>query len=124
MEQKFYVCNVCGNLIIKLNDSGLTPVCCGRDMVELEAAVTDGDIEKHVPVYSYAGNTVTVKVGATPHPMTPEHYIRWIFVNTDKGNHVYYLEPGDEPEVTFELSPSEHLEEVFEYCNIHKLWKA
>ena len=29
MEQKFYICNHCGNIIAKVKDSGVPVVCCG-----------------------------------------------------------------------------------------------
>lgn len=122
MKQVFYVCNVCGNVVVKLHDSGLTPNCCGRDMVPLEAAVIDGSGERHVPVTSIEDNVVVVTVGQVLHPMTPEHYIEWIFIKTNLGFHYKRLHPGDVPEAFFHLDEGEMVCEVYEYCNIHKLW--
>lgn len=123
-DLKFYVCNVCGNLIIKLNDSGLTPQCCGRDMEELAAGTTDGAMEKHVPIWEMEGCKVMVTVGSEPHPMTPEHYIQWIIIETNKGYYCKHLEPTDEPEACIKLCKNEMVKNVYEYCNLHKLWKA
>ena len=43
----------------------------------LTANTTDGAREKHVPVVTREGNTVSVNVGSVDHPMIPEHYIEW-----------------------------------------------
>ena len=66
MEQKFYICRHCGNIIMKLKDSGVPVVCCGEPMEELKAGTTDGALEKHVPVWKAEGGKVTVAVGICP----------------------------------------------------------
>ena len=35
MEQKFYICKHCGNIIAKVKDSGVPVVCCGEKMTEI-----------------------------------------------------------------------------------------
>ena len=35
MNTKFYICRTCGNIIEKINDSGVPVVCCGKKMEEL-----------------------------------------------------------------------------------------
>ena len=52
MEQRFFICNHCGNMIAFVNDSGIPVVCCGELMHEVIPGVIDASIEKHVPVYS------------------------------------------------------------------------
>ena len=121
---EFYACSVCGNLIIKLVDSGLNPQCCGRDMIKLEAGTVDASSEKHVPVWKMCGCKIIVTVGEEPHPMTKEHYIQWIIVKTNQGIHARKLTPEDTPEACFKLCKGEEVEAVYEYCNLHKLWKA
>ena len=32
MNMKFYICRTCGNIIEKINDSGVPVVCCGMKM--------------------------------------------------------------------------------------------
>ena len=44
MEIKFYKCEHCGNIAIKVVDSGVPMICCGEPMVELVAGATDGEI--------------------------------------------------------------------------------
>lgn len=124
MEQKFYLCKHCRNVAAKMNDSGVSIVCCGEEMKELRPGTSDGAHEKHVPVYTVDGNTVTVTVGSAVHPMLPEHYIQWIAVKTTNGLQFKWLKPGEEPKAKFALADGEEIEAVYEYCNLHLLWKA
>ena len=124
MEQKFYYCEDCGNLVIMLKNSGVPIVCCGQKMIELIPGTVDASLEKHVPVYQVEGNQVTVKIGAAEHPMLEEHFIEWIFLKTRQGVQKVSLKPGDAPEAHFALCEGDEVEAVFEYCNLHGLWKA
>ena len=56
--------------------------CGGKPMKSLIANTTDAAQEKHVPVVEVEGNKITIKVGSVPHPMTPEHLIAWIYLQT------------------------------------------
>lgn len=125
MDQKFYRCEHCGNIITKLEDSGVPVVCCGQKMTELIPGITDGAAEKHVPIYELMdGNRVKVQVGSVEHPMTEEHYIQWIFLQTKQGYQWKELKPGEKPTASFALCEGDEVEAVFEYCNLHGLWKA
>lgn len=121
---KLYVCPVCGNVVEKIVDKGVPVVCCGKPMVELTANTTDGALEKHVPVLSVEGNKLHVKVGEVAHPMTEEHLITTIIAVL--GNQVLRadLTPADQPEATFAIGEYKGTIEVYEYCNLHGLWKA
>lgn len=121
-EQKFYICERCGNIVGKIHDSGVSLVCCGQKMSALEAGVVEASREKHVPEVAVENGTVKVTVGSVLHPMTEEHSITWIYLQTDKGGQRKSLNPGDAPTVTFALSDEEPLA-VFAYCNLHGLWK-
>ncbi|MDO5490929.1 MAG: desulfoferrodoxin family protein [Bacillota bacterium] len=123
MEQRFYICKHCGNIIAKLKDSGVPVVCCGEPMAELIPGTTDAAVEKHVPEYSVEGNMVRVKVGSVEHPMTLEHYIEWILLHTKQGNQRKVLTPKDKPEACFALCDGDEVEAVYAYCNLHSLWK-
>ena len=124
MEQKFYICKHCGNIIAKVKDSGVPVVCCGEKMAELVPGTTDGALEKHVPVYEVKDGKVYVTVGAVEHPMLPEHSIEWVSLQTKQGNQRKCLKPGDAPKVCFSLCEGDEVEAVYEYCNLHGLWKA
>ena len=75
MEQKFYVCEHCGNIIAFVKESGVPVVCCGAKMRQIIPGVVEASVEKHIPVYTIEGNVVKVVVGEVEHPMIPEHYI-------------------------------------------------
>lgn len=66
------------------NVSEVLYVADGAGLELLKANSTDAAGEKHVPVVSQDGNVVKVVVGSVEHPMTEEHYIPFIVVQTDK----------------------------------------
>ena len=121
---KFYKCDVCGKIVAVVKATEVDTICCGQPMKELVPNTTDGATEKHVPVYHVEGNTVTVKVGSTEHPMTDVHRIEWIAIETENGNQRRELKAGDRPEATFALVPYDKVKSVYEYCNLHGLWKG
>ncbi|MCD8054490.1 MAG: desulfoferrodoxin [Lachnospiraceae bacterium] len=124
MELKFYLCEHCGNIIVKVKDKGVPVMCCGQKMTELIPGTTDAAVEKHVPDYKIEGNLVKVNVGTVDHPMLPEHYIEWIALKTKQGVQIRELKPGEKPAADFALCDGDEVEEVFAYCNLHSLWKA
>lgn len=121
---KFYVCEHCGNIVTYVKNTGVPVVCCGEKMKELVAGTVDAAKEKHIPEYSVEGNVVKVVVGSVEHPMQPEHFIQWVAVETNKGSQIKYLEPNTPPKAEFVLAEGEELVAVYEYCNLHGLWKA
>ena len=122
MKRKFLLCTRCKNLIEMINDSGVTPICCGIDMEELIANSTEAAFEKHIPVIDIKENIATITVGETLHPMTEEHYIEWIYIKTNKGVKRKDLSPNEEPIATFALEEGEEILEAYAYCNLHSLW--
>ena len=124
MEQKFYICEHCGNIIAMEKDTGVPVMCCGQRMTEMIPGTTDAAVEKHVPVYQVEGGLVKVRVGSAEHPMLPEHYIQWVSLQTRQGNQRKALQPGDKPEVCFAICEGDQVEAVYAYCNLHSLWKA
>ena len=43
---KTYKCEVCGNVVAKIVDSGVPVMCCGKPMVETDAYAEDEDAKK------------------------------------------------------------------------------
>lgn len=123
MEQLFYVCKHCGNMVGMLFASGVPMVCCGENMTKLEPNTSDGSGEKHVPAVERKGNYLTVKVGSVEHPMIEKHYIMWVYVQTEKGGIRHIFKPNEKPEWTFCVDNDKPVA-VFEYCNLHGLWKV
>lgn len=121
---KFYRCPTCGNIIAKVNDSGVPVVCCGKPMQELVPNTGDGAGEKHVPVIKREGNLVSVTVGSVEHPMLDNHYIQWIALETKQGNQRKVLKPGEAPIATFLIAEDDEVVAAYEYCNLHGLYKA
>ena len=105
----FYKCAHCGNFITFLTEkSACTPMCCGVKMEEIVANTVDAAREKHVPEVAVEGNLVKVQVGSVAHPMLDAHFIQFIILETKAE---FLVAPGDEPVA------------VYEYCNLHGLWK-
>lgn len=124
MEQRFFICEHCGNIVAMVKDTGVPVMCCGQKMTEIIPGTTDAAVEKHVPVYQVEGDVVKVQVGAVDHPMLPEHFIQWVSIQTRQGNQRKALKPGGEPKVCFALCEGDEVEAVYAYCNLHGLWKA
>ncbi|MCR5389870.1 MAG: desulfoferrodoxin Dfx [Lachnospiraceae bacterium] len=121
---KFMKCMKCGKVLIIEKDTPAPTICCGEAMTELKAGESDGAFEKHVPVVSVDGNKVHAAVGSVEHPMMEEHYIMFIVLETDRSYQLHRLNPGEKPEADFLVAPGEKPVAVYEYCNLHGLWKA
>ena len=121
---KIVRCGHCGNIAFMLKDSKVPMICCGEVMKELDPLTRDGAIEKHVPVYEVNGNVVNVVVGSVIHPMEEKHYIEWIILETNVNTYIRKLTPGVEPKASFALTDNETVVSVYEYCNLHGLWKS
>ena len=119
----FYICEKCGNLVGAIHESGVPMKCCGQSMTKIEAGVVEASREKHIPVVTVEGKTVRVNVGSVAHPMTEEHSIEWVYLQTDKGGQRKNLTPGQEPKAVFALADEKPVA-VYAYCNLHGLWKA
>ena len=121
MALKFYKCEKCGSVVIKPFDN------CGEDggkMVELVANTEEAAFEKHIPAVTVNGNAVHVEVGETLHPMMEQHYITFIALETKKGYQIAELAPGMDPIADFAVAEGDEPVAVYEYCNLHGLWKA
>ena len=44
MEQKFYICEHCRNIVTKIKDVGVPVVCCGEKMKELVPGTVDAAV--------------------------------------------------------------------------------
>ena len=123
-DQKFFICKHCGNLIGMIQSSGVPIICCSEPMHELKANTAEAAGEKHLPVACLDNNCLHVQVGSEPHPMTEEHHIAWIYLQTDRGGQRKALKHTAKPEAAFCLADGEKPLAVFAYCNLHTLWKT
>ena len=114
---KFYQCDNCKKVIISKEELKLD------GWKEVVAGSTDAAQEKHVPVVTAKCKTVQVDVGSVAHPMTEEHLIEWVALETEKGYQVQYLQANGAPVCTFKLADGDKAVAVYAYCNLHGLWK-
>ena len=122
MATKFYKCNHCDNVVVKVVDSKVPVVCCGEKMQELVPNTVDASNEKHVPIVTRLDDCrIKVEVGSVAHPMTPEHHISFIYVETENGGIQVNLR--DKPETVICVCHDKPVA-VYEYCNLHGLWKT
>lgn len=123
MEMAFYRCNESGNIIIdvKRNEA---PSECFLNMEKLVPNTVDAAKEKHVPVVVLTENAAKVSVGSVAHPMAAGHYIQWILLEPKNGYQIRYLNPGDAPACVFPIQKGDEVIAVYEYCNLHGLWKT
>lgn len=99
-----------GNVCINCGDKVLVP------------NTTDAANEKHVPVVSFEGDKTIVNVGSVEHPMSEEHHIAWIYVETKDGGVFRRLSHTGKPYAEINVA-KEEVVAVYEYCNLHGLWK-
>lgn len=121
---KILKCMHCGNIVEMIDDKGVPVVCCGDKMTVFEPNTTDAAQEKHVPVVKQEGNVVTVIVGSVEHPMTEEHHIAFIYLETTKGLKRAMLDHTGKPEAKFALLEDEKVIAAYEFCNLHGFWMA
>lgn len=96
----------------------------GVPAVALEADTTDAALEKHVPDVKVEDGKIKVQVGSTAHPMLPEHWITNIWMEYPDGNvERATLIPGEAPVAEFDVTDKHGKATVYEYCNLHGLWK-
>ncbi len=115
---KVYQCKECKKTVISKTELKLD----GYE--EVVAGSVDAAQEKHVPVVTKKCKQVKVNVGSVTHPMTEEHFIEWVALETEQGYQVKYLTANGAPECVFTLSDGDKAVAVYAYCNLHGLWQA
>ena len=114
---KVYQCEACNKTILSKEPLNM------QGWKELVPGSVDASMEKHVPVVAQEGDMISVNVGSVTHPMSEEHLIEWIAVETEKGYQVKYLKASDTPIATFRLTDEDKAVAVYAYCNLHGLWR-
>ncbi len=117
-----YKCNVCGNVAEVVHAGGGEMSCCGAVMEQLKENTVDAAKEKHVPVVEKISGGFKVSVGTVAHPMSEEHSIEWIEVIDGNSCYRQFLDPGDNPEASFQVSAESVVARA--YCNLHGVWKS
>ncbi len=98
--------------------------CCDHDMERIEPYMKEGNREYHLPEYKICKNIVKVKISTEPHPMSIQHNISFVVLQTDKGVYIKKLMIGDDPCLEFNIAKGECPISIKAYCNIHGLWET
>lgn len=122
-NQKFFICKHCGNMVGLIDNKGVPMICCGEKMTELVPNTIEASTEKHLPVVTVSGDSVSVQIGSAPHPMEEKHHIVFVYVETERGGQRKRLEAGEEPKLAFRFVDDKPVA-VYAYCNLHGLWKT
>lgn len=91
-------------------------------MEEIFVNRVEASTEKHLPVVTISNQFVEVKVGLVTHPMEDEHYINFVAVETTNGYIIKTLAQHELPECKIYVGEDKVIS-VYEYCNLHGLWK-
>jgi len=124
MKVVFLKCKHCGKVIAVTNRQEVPTICCGELMEELKANTVDAAIEKHVPVVTQNDAIIRVKVASVEHPMTLEHHISFIAIETNLGVKINHIPVDRNADTAFLLAPGEIFVRAYEYCNLHGLWSS
>ena len=110
---RFYVCPVCGNVIIATGETVVS--CCGITLPPLEAEPAD---EEHAISKEIAEDEYFVSID---HPMTKEHYISFLAAVSDFGVQLVKLYPEGNAEARFKI---DRVKTLYAYCNRHGLFRV
>lgn len=121
---KFLKCDRCNTILGSVDGNTSSVTCCGELVKELVPNTVDASQEKHLPVVEVVDNMVNVVVGSALHPMTEEHHIAWVAIETVEGFQRKKLSHTQEPKLSFALTPNDKVLAVYAYCNLHGLWKV
>ncbi|MDD5824175.1 MAG: helix-turn-helix domain-containing protein [Firmicutes bacterium] len=113
-RSKFYVCPVCGNVMIAAGEAVIS--CCGIVLPALEAEAIDDDENEHQINIEPVEDEYYVTVD---HPMTKEHYISFIAAVAGNRIEMTKLYPEGSAEARFKTSLTK---QVYFYCNKHGLF--
>ncbi|MBQ8880382.1 MAG: desulfoferrodoxin [Clostridia bacterium] len=118
--KNYYFCRTCGNLV---SEDEKKTECCERRMTQITEGEDERVKSKHIPTVTVDQNTVNVSVGSPSHPMDRDHLIEWVYLKTDRGRYIKYLDVEKDPIARFPISDERPLE-VSAYCNKHGLWRT
>ena len=105
-------------------ENRLTFVVSNNELKDNLINTQEAALEKHLPVVNIIGNKIEITVGSILHPMTEAHLIGAIVLVTTNKVYITNLKSTDKPLTNFILEDGEKPIEVYEYCNLHGLWKV
>lgn len=113
-EQKFYRCEICGNLVGLIESADLPLYCCGEEMTCLEGEKPSFEIKSEnkdgILKVTFGGDN-----GSTP-------TLDWAYLQTTKGGQRKALDGGNVAE--FALTKDENPKEIFAYSTVFGLIRS
>ncbi len=109
----FYVCPLCGNVLISTGDAQIS--CCGITLQKQEAEEAD---EAHQLIVENVEDEYFVRLD---HEMTREHNISFIAGVSDEGVQLIKLYPEGNAETRLRRARTKY---IYWYCNHHGLFRA
>ena len=110
---KFYICPVCGNVIVNSGEAMIS--CCGITLMPAEAEEAD---EEHTASIEPVEDEYYVHVN---HPMTKNHFISFIAAIGDSGYDIMKMYPEGTADCRFKRSGTRY---ICYYCNRDGLYKV
>lgn len=110
---KFYICPVCGNVIVSSGEAMIS--CCGITLMPAEAEEAD---EEHTASIEPVEDEYYVHVN---HPMTKNHFISFIAAIGDSGYDIMKMYPEGTADCRFKRSGTRY---ICYYCNRDGLYKV
>lgn len=122
--KQVYKCEICGNIVEVLHSGPGELVCCGKSMTLLiEKNKEEGFEEKHLPKISQEGEDLKIQIGEVLHPMTKEHHIEWIEIQTNNKIIRKVFDPEETPLTLISCLNISNIQKIRAYCNLHGLWE-
>ena len=109
---RFYVCPVCGNVILAAGEAVIS--CCGITLPPLEPEDADA---AHRMTPETVEDEYFISVD---HPMTKAHHISFLAAVSDQGVQLVRLYPEGDAQARFKINRVRH---VYAYCNRHGLFR-
>ena len=109
---RFYVCPVCGNVIMAAGEAVIS--CCGITLPPLEPEDADA---AHRMALETVEDEYFISVD---HPMTKAHHISFLAAVSDQGVQLVRLYPEGDAQARFKINRVRH---VYAYCNRHGLFR-
>lgn len=114
-KSKFYVCPVCGNVIVATGEAVLS--CCGVNLPALEPE--EGDIDRnHICKLEEVEDEYYISID---HEMGKEHYISFIAAVTEDGYQLKKLYPEGSAAARLKRRS---IRWIYYYCNRHGLFRV
>ena len=133
-----FICNVCGHLEFETKAGGC-PVCASTEFTQNDKVLEESlekskeGAVKHIPLVKINKDCsiipeepcldIIVRIGEVLHPMTAEHFIRFIdcYIDNKYVTRVL-LTPGVYPSAVIHLKESGSKVTIVENCSLHGYW--